>query len=303
MSPFLPHFFFPIPIYPFWLYWEGMEFKHTIAREISMAGVGIHSGQSVRMRLRPFQGGEIVFLRQDLGGLEFRLEPEKTAARNSCNLVQGEHRILTVEHLMAALAAFSIDSILIELDGEEVPALDGSARPFAEALARVEALALPMPRKPIIIRRPFMVEDDAASLKVSPSPSWVVSYRIDFDHPAIGVQELSITVDHESFTEQIAPARTFGFLKDVQDLRARDLALGGTLENALVLDEKELLNGPLRFPDEFVRHKILDLLGDLYLLGRPLRGHFQADRAGHRLHLRAVRFLLENPDLWSELPD
>jgi len=276
-----------------------MEFKHTIARDIIFGGVGIHSGKSVQMRLRPFQGGEIVFRRQDLGGLEFRLEPANAAARNSCNLVQGERRILTIEHLMAALAAFSVDSVLIELDGEEVPVMDGSAKPFAEALAGTETKALSMPRSPLSIRRPFMLEDQAASIKVSPSASWVVSYRIEFDHPAIGVQQLTVTVDHESFTEQIAPARTFGFLKDVQDLHARNLALGGTLDNALVLDEKELLNGPLRYPDEFVRHKILDLIGDLYILGRPIRGHFQVDRAGHHLHLRTVRFLLENPDLWS----
>jgi UDP-3-O-[3-hydroxymyristoyl] N-acetylglucosamine deacetylase len=280
-----------------------MEFKHTIARDISLGGVGIHSGKSVEMHLRPFQGGEITFRRLDLGGLEFRLEPEKTAARNSSNLIRGEHRILTIEHLMAALAAFSIDSVLIELDGEEVPVLDGSAKDFVEALAGAGTQALPMPRNPLSIRRTFVLEDHPASIRVSPSASWMVSYRIAFDHPAIGVQQMSFTVERDSFSEQIAPARTFGFLKDVQELRARNLAMGGTMENALVLDEKKLLNGPLRYPDEFVRHKILDLIGDLYLLGRPVRGHFQVDRGGHRLHLRTVRLLLENPDLWSDSPD
>ena len=133
---------------------------------------------------------------------------------------------------------------------------------------------------------------------MSPSSEFRVSYLIEYDHPAIQVQQLSIVADKENFISEIAPARTFGFLKDVPQLRAQNLALGGSMENAVVLDDKDVISGPLRFPDEFVRHKILDIIGDLSLLGSPLKGHFHARKAGHSLHLKAVRFLLENPDHW-----
>jgi UDP-3-O-[3-hydroxymyristoyl] N-acetylglucosamine deacetylase len=275
-----------------------MRNKQTIAREVTLSGTGIHSGTPVTMCLLPSTIGEIAFRRTDLDGLEFRIEPEKLTARNSTNLIRGEHRILTLEHLMAALYAFGIDSALIELDGEEIPILDGSACPFAEALEAAGVQELDDPLERILIQEAFILEEGEASLRVTPSDSFVISYRIEFDHPAIGVQELSLKVDLEGFVSGIAPARTFGFLKDVPALWAQQLALGGSLENALVLDEEKLINGPLRFPDEFVRHKILDLVGDLSILGRPVCGRFSANRAGHGLHLRAVRFLLENPQMW-----
>lgn len=278
-----------------------MRNKQTIAREVTLSGTGIHSGAPVSLRILPSTAGEIVFRRADLDGLEFRIEPDKMAARNSTNLIRDEHWILTIEHLMAALYAFDIDSLDIELDGEEIPILDGSARPFSRVLEGAGLTELDTPQETIRIREAFSLEEGDASIRVTPADSFEISYRIEFDHPAIGVQELSIEVNRESFASEIAPARTFGFLKDVPELRARQLALGGSLDNALVLDEKKLINGPLRFPDEFVRHKILDLVGDLSILGRPVLGRFSADRAGHGLHLRTVRFLLDNPQLWTAL--
>jgi UDP-3-O-[3-hydroxymyristoyl] N-acetylglucosamine deacetylase len=266
-----------------------------------MSGTGIHSGTQVNLSILPSTAGEVVFRRADLDGLEFRIEPDEMATRNSTNLIRGEHRILTIEHLMATLYAFGIDSADIELDGEEIPIMDGSARPFAEAIARAGLESLDAPQETIRIREEFSIEEGDASVRVTPADSFEVSYRIEFDHPAVGVQGMSIELDRTSFVSEIAPARTFGFLKDVPGLRARQLALGGSLENALVLDEEKLINGPLRFPDEFVRHKILDLVGDLSILGHPVQGRFSADRAGHGLHLRTVRFLLDNPQAWTTL--
>lgn len=278
-----------------------MRNKQTIARECALSGTGIHSGSRVSLRILPSTSGRIVFRRTDLDGLEFRIEPDKMAARNSSNLIRDEHRILTIEHLMAALYAFDIDSIDIELDGEEIPIMDGSARPFVEVLAGAGLKELDYPQETIRIRESFSLEEGGASIRVTPADSFEISYRIEFDHPAVGVQERSAEINREDFASEIAPARTFGFLKDVPELRARQLALGGSLDNALVLDEKELINGPLRFSDEFVRHKILDLVGDLSILERPVRGRFAADRAGHGLHLRTVCYLLDNPQLWTIL--
>jgi UDP-3-O-[3-hydroxymyristoyl] N-acetylglucosamine deacetylase len=149
------------------------------------------------------------------------------------------------------------------------------------------------------VLKPLVIDEAGASLTITPDEDFRISYRIDFPHPAIGTQSLSLTLSRRAFLEEIAPARTFGFLKDVPALRGKGLALGGSLANALVLDEVRVINGPLRFPDEFVRHKVLDLIGDLALFGRPLLGHFQADRAGHALHVRAVRLLLDSPGSWA----
>jgi UDP-3-O-[3-hydroxymyristoyl] N-acetylglucosamine deacetylase len=276
-----------------------MNHKHTIAEQASVSGVGIHSGQFINLRFIPNETGEIIFRRTDLGGLDFRIDPPKMAANNSSNLIQGSQQVLTIEHLMAALSACGVDSILIELDGPEVPILDGSALPFVDVLDKVGTRKLDIPRKCLIIRKKIEILEGDASLCVSPADSFIIDYRIAFDHPVIGVQKIRFSFDRTGFASQIAPARTFGFLKDVPELRARQLALGGSFENALVLDDKKVINGPLRFSDEFVRHKVLDLIGDLSILGYPVVGEFTADMAGHRLHHKTIRFLLENPDVWS----
>jgi UDP-3-O-[3-hydroxymyristoyl] N-acetylglucosamine deacetylase len=160
---------------------------------------------------------------------------------------------------------------------------------------------VPLPQEKRVVRllKPHTVEEENARLSFSPAPGLKISYAIDFPHPLIGRQEISFDLTRKAFLHEIAPARTFGFLKDVAELKKRGLALGGTLDNAVVLDEHRVLSGSLRFPDEFVRHKVLDLIGDLALFGHPLLGHFQAERAGHHLHLRAVLFLLDNPDFWT----
>ncbi len=280
------------------LYWYRMQPKRTIAKSVSLSGVGIHSGQFINLNLSPSDTGDIVFKRTDLGGMNFRIDPQFIATDNSSNLIQGGFQVRTIEHLMAALRATEVDSLLIELDGPEVPIMDGSALPFVELLDRIGRRDLDIPRKYLTIQKPIEIEEGEAGIRIAPAVAFIIDYRIAFDHPAIGVQEISFSFNRLDFASQIAPARTFGFLKDVAELRARQLALGGSLENALVLDDEKVINGPLRFPDEFVRHKVMDLIGDLSFLGYPVKGRFSADKAGHRLHLKMVRFLLENPDVW-----
>jgi len=197
---------------------------------------------------------------------------------------------------MAALFMAGVDSLVIEVKGNEIPILDGSAKIFAEAIARAGPAYLSGQKKIMKITKKFSLQDGDAMIEVSPDTCFRITYGIEFDHPAIGKQDLSLVLDPAVFISEIAPARTFGFLKDIPLLQERGLALGGSLDNALVLDDSKVINGPLRFPDEFVRHKILDLIGDLSLLGAPLRGHFKAGRAGHSLHHKAVRYLLEHPD-------
>lgn len=273
--------------------------KRTIGREISISGIGIHSGQRVKMLLKPSLRGEIIFRRLDLGNLELRVEPQRAETGNCTSLVSGSARVQTVEHLLAVLFVCGLDSLDVELDADEIPITDGSGAPLARAI--LEAGIRPLPEKKTVIKivRPWTIEEDGACVSFRPASDFSISYAIEFSHPSIGRQDLSLIISRLAFLSGIAPARTFGFLSDVQELRRRGLALGGSIENAVVLDAEKVASGPLRFPDEFVRHKILDLIGDLALLGHPLLGRFEAERAGHRLHLKTVRFLLENPDFWT----
>jgi UDP-3-O-[3-hydroxymyristoyl] N-acetylglucosamine deacetylase len=270
--------------------------KLTINRDLFFRGIGIHSGKVVDLTLRPSNSGEIVFRRTGADGPGLVLDPRATGARN-CSYLESEHgRIETVEHLLAALSAFGVDSLIVETNGPEIPILDGSALPFADAIAGAGTRPAGPEGKVLTVVAPFAVEEGAASVEAVPDPGLRISYVIEFDHPAIGIQSADIRVTTESFRSEIAPARTFGFLKDVPELRRRGLARGGSFANALLLDDEKLVNGPLRFPDEFVRHKVLDLVGDLYLLGVPVRGHFKARKAGHALHIKAVRYLLDHPE-------
>jgi UDP-3-O-[3-hydroxymyristoyl] N-acetylglucosamine deacetylase len=276
-----------------------MAAKRTLARELRFAGTGIHSGRKVNLALLPWDGGEVVFCRTDLGGREIRLDPRAAGTASSSYLLLGDIRIQTVEHLLAALAAFGIDSLLVELDGAEIPGLDGSALPFASGIAAAGTKPLAVERRAMKIVESFRLDAGEASVAVSPSDGLRIAYTIVYDHPAVGTQTIELAVTAEGFLREIAPARTFGFLKDAPALKKLGLALGSSLENTVVLDEAKILNGPLRFPDEFVRHKVLDLIGDLALLGAPVSGRFEARRAGHALHLRVVRHLLDHPGAWT----
>jgi len=288
--------------------WPGQDFeailkqKTTLQKEICFSGVGIHTGKKVEVHLKPSSSGQIVFRRTDLDDLELTLDPGIVKTKNSTFLESKGCRIQTLEHLLAVLYIFGIDSLIVELNGEEIPIMDGSASPFVQVVQDVGLQPLPEQKETVKILKPFRLEEEGASVSFAPDAAFRITYCIEYDHPLIKRQELTLAVNPESFVTEIAPSRTFGFLKDVPALRAQDLALGGSLENAVVLDDKGSISGPLRFPDECVRHKILDLIGDLSLLGSPLIGHFRAHKAGHRLHLKAVRFLLHNPEYTRAIP-
>jgi len=273
--------------------------KSTIQKEIHLSGIGVHSGTNVDLILKPSSSGQILFRRTDLDNLEFILDSKKTETLSSTSLAGEDYKIQTIEHLMAVLYAFGIDSVVIELDGNEIPIMDGSASPFVQAVLKAGIKLLPEKKKVIKILKPFIIEEKEASVSFYPDSDFKITYCIEYDHPAIQKQELSLSINLKNFVTEIAPARTFGFLKDVPALRAQGLALGGSLENAVVLDEKEVISGPLRYPEEFVRHKILDLIGDLSLLGSPVLGHFKAHKAGHALHMKTINFILDSPEFWT----
>jgi UDP-3-O-[3-hydroxymyristoyl] N-acetylglucosamine deacetylase len=276
-----------------------MIHRRTLGTEVVLTGVGVHSGQPVRMILRPSDGGRILFRRPDLGGADVPLANDNVECLNSTTLVTERFKIRTVEHVLAALFAHGIQSLVIELDADEVPILDGSARPFVEAIEKAGTRDLEPAAIPLSIPTTVTVHEEDASITASPVTGacglWL-SYTIDYPHPAIRTQSFEFMLNPASFAREIAPARTFGFLADVESLHRRGLALGASTENTVVLDYARVVNPPLRFLDEFVRHKLLDLVGDLALLGRPLSGRFSAVKAGHRLHLKLVQALAALPE-------
>jgi len=246
----------------------------------------------------------VVFVRLDAGGIEIPADLEHAGPSFYATVIQsGDVVVRTIEHLMAGLYAFLVDDVRIELDGEEVPILDGSSRPFVEAILSAGRRELDRPREYITLVRPVVVTEDDKRIAAYPGREYRVTYAIDFDHPQLGYQELTASLwSEDAFAEKVAPARTFTFERDVEQLRSRGLALGGSLDNAVVLGEQGILNPGLRFRDEFVRHKMLDLTGDLSLLARPLRAHVVAYRAGHDLHARLARRIWEARDSWYLAP-
>ncbi|HXY41218.1 MAG TPA: UDP-3-O-acyl-N-acetylglucosamine deacetylase, partial [Vicinamibacteria bacterium] len=208
----------------------------------------------------------------------------------------------TVEHLLAALSALGVDDVLVEVDGPEVPVLDGSAAPFVMLLHEAGLRPLAVPRHYLRVRQAVEVVHGQKSARLVPAEHFEVRYTIGFDHPLLRHQALSLRLSGRAFTDSIAPARTFGFLREVELLRKSGLALGGSLDNAVVIGESGVLNNKLRFPDEFVRHKILDAIGDLALLGHPLLGRLEAVRAGHALHAAVARKLLATAEAFELVP-
>jgi UDP-3-O-acyl N-acetylglucosamine deacetylase len=197
-------------------------------------------------------------------------------------------RVRTIEHLMAAAAALGLDNMVVDIEGPEVPAADGSAKPFMDLLRSGGQVSLAAPRREIVVSQPIRVGTASRWLEVLPADSLRISYTLDNSHPAIGLQVGTYDISEDVFSQELAPARTYGFLRDVPAMRQSGLALGGSLENAVVVGKRAVLNDSLRYPDEFVRHKILDLVGDLFLLGRRLRGHVVGRNAGHALNYELV---------------
>jgi UDP-3-O-[3-hydroxymyristoyl] N-acetylglucosamine deacetylase len=282
-----------------------MHYRQTLATEVGIEGVALHSGKRVRMRLVPAEPGTgIQFIRSDAGGAMVPATLEFVGPSFYATVIRKDDAVVsTIEHLMAALYALQVDDLSVELDGSEVPILDGSSRPFVDLVLEAGRIESGVERQYVTLVRPLVVTDDEKRIAAYPCSEYRVTYAIDFDHPALGYQELSASLWGEGvFAEKLAPARTFTFESDVEKLRANGLALGGSLDNAVVLGDSGILNSELRFPDEFVRHKMLDLTGDLSLLGRPLRAHVVAYRAGHDLHSRLARKIWEAQDAWYLAP-
>ena len=274
----------------------------TLRRSISCGGVGLHSGARIRMVLRPAPARTgIVFRRCDLGGAGVPARYDRVADTRLGTTIAGDAdaRVGTIEHLMAALWGCGVDNAFVDLDGPEVPAMDGSAGPFVSLIDRAGVVPLDSPRWSIAVLRPVSVEEGLARVSLHPADCAGVRCEIDFDHPAVGVQSFEFAAVNGAFREDIAPARTFGFEKDIPAMRACGLALGGSLENAILLGPQEVRNEEgLRFPDEFVRHKVLDCLGDLYLAGARIVARVEAHRAGHALNNRLLRKLFADPANW-----
>ena len=276
-------------------------YEQTLADAIAFEGIGLHTGEPVRLRILPAPPGKgIIFRRVDLENFEIRADVTSVArVAYATTLMSQGVWISTVEHVLSALYGSGVDNAYVELDNLEVPILEGSAQPFTEAIGRVGLLRQDRLRSYLRIKREFAVEENGKSLRILPSTTFAVKYTIDFPHPQVGLQELELECTSSAYAASIAPARTFGFYDQIEQLRDSGLIRGGSLDNAIILTHNGLLNDTfLRFPDEFVRHKILDLLGDFALVGKPVLGRLVAERAGHALHTRFVSELLESRSHW-----
>ncbi len=277
--------------------------KRTIAKGISLRGIGLHTGEEVQIRIMPEPSGRgISFYRVDYPEKVWIPGNLKEVKSTSYATTIGSNgtRISTVEHLMSALYGLGVDSALVEVKGPEIPIMDGSALEFGEAIQEAGLRSIGKERRYLKILKELTVEDGQSSITVRPFEGFRVHYTIEFQHPLINRQELELDIDEESFLRLISPARTFGFLNEVYSLRKAGLAKGGSLENAVVLDHKRVLNPEgLRFSDEFVRHKILDFVGDISLLSLPVKGFFMVKRSGHTLNHRFLKELIAKRDHWE----
>lgn len=277
--------------------------QRTLKREVGCTGIGLHSGQRVHICLKPAPVDTgIKFVRKDLPGcpsVDARFENvvdttlATTIGCNGCT-------VSTVEHLMAALFGLGLDNAIIELDGPEVPIMDGSAAPFVFLIKSAGILVQEKAKTFIVIQKPFEVKDGSRSVHILPSKKLKISYEIHFQHPLLKNQTYEFSFSTKNFTEEISKARTFGFLKDVETLKQNGLAKGGSLDNAIVVDEFKILNEDgLRYQDEFVRHKILDFIGDLSIVGAPIIGHFKVKKSGHFLNQHMLKKLMKSKRHWT----
>jgi UDP-3-O-acyl N-acetylglucosamine deacetylase len=265
-----------------------MELQQTLRHPVHLAGIGLHSGDPVKMTASP-AGADTGILFRASDGTLIPANADHVVDTNSATTVGAFGvRVRTIEHLMAAAAALAVDNMVVDIDGPEVPAADGSAKPFLDLLRAAGRVSLPAPRRPVVITAPIRVGTESRWLEALPADSLRISYTLDNSHPVIGLQVGTYGITEEVFADELAAARTYGFLRDVPVMRQNGLARGGSLENAVVVGKRLVLNDSLRYPDEFVRHKILDLVGDLFLLGRPLRAHVVGRNAGHALNYQLV---------------
>ncbi|HSJ47713.1 MAG TPA: UDP-3-O-acyl-N-acetylglucosamine deacetylase [Gammaproteobacteria bacterium] len=281
--------------------------QRTLKNVIRATGVGLHTGEKVYLTLRPAAPNTgIVFRRTDLEPpVEIRARPENVGDTVlSTTLVNGDVRISTVEHLLSAMAGLGIDNAYVDLSATEVPIMDGSAGPFVFLIQSAGIEEQNAPKRFIRIKRPVLVEDEDKWARFDPFDGFKVGFTIDFQHPVFkeDTQRAEVDFSTTSFVREVSRARTFGFMRDIEQLRAHNLALGGSLDNAVVLDDYRVLNTDgLRYEDEFVKHKILDAIGDLYLLGQSLIGAFHGHKSGHALNNRLLRALMAEQDAWEEV--
>ena len=282
-----------------------MIFQRSIKKEVSAIGVGLHSGEKVRITLKPSkENSGIIFKRTDLDlPVEINVEPKAIKeTRLSSTIGKGKNKISTIEHLMSALSASGIDNILIEVHGSEIPIMDGSSISFVYLINSAVVYEQSKPKKFAVIKQEIKVQEDEKYAKFEPYNGFLVDFTIDFPHPAFKEENNRVEIDFfkDSYVNFISRARTFGFMQEVEYLRANGLARGGSLDNAIVLDEYKILNDEgLRYSDEFVRHKILDAIGDLYMIGMPIIGKFTAYKSGHELNNKLLRLMLENKSKWA----
>jgi UDP-3-O-[3-hydroxymyristoyl] N-acetylglucosamine deacetylase len=278
-----------------------MNAQRTLRRSTSCAGIGLHSGKKVTLSLKPAAvGSGIRFRRADLGGLEVPATVQHVGGINyATGLTRDAVHIDTVEHLLSALVSLGVDNVLVDLNSPEVPIMDGSAAPFVYLIQEAGLKVQSSPRQYLKVVRPITMTRGDKRIALYPSDHFKVTYSIAFDHPLLRHQSRTIRLSEDAFVDEIAPARTFTFLKEVEMLRQQGLALGGSLENAIVVGDTGVLNNALRFDDEFVRHKILDVIGDMALVGHPLIGHLVAHRGGHALHTAFAAQVLEESDAWT----
>jgi UDP-3-O-[3-hydroxymyristoyl] N-acetylglucosamine deacetylase len=279
-----------------------LPYEQTIRTDVSCKGVGLHSGAPVQLRILPAAAGTgIVFRRTDLD--DFAIEASgRNVARVSyaTSLMKKGVLISTTEHLLAAFTGAGIDNAIVELDNLELPILDGSARPFIDMIQKAGIRRQRKVRTYLKIVRDIELREGDKFIAVYPANTYSVSYSINFPHPKIGKQTYCVTLNNGNFLKEIAAARTFGFMHEAEAMRQQGLIRGASTENAIVLDKTDVLNPPLRFTDEFVRHKVLDLIGDLALIGKQILGSVVADRAGHAMHTALVSRILRDKSYWKE---
>ncbi|WP_457749164.1 UDP-3-O-acyl-N-acetylglucosamine deacetylase [Sulfurimonas sp.] len=273
-------------------------YQTTIKKSVELVGIGLHKGSPVRLRLEPLESNSgIVFYRSDVD-VSIPLIPENVVDTKMATVIgKGDHVISTIEHLLSAVYAYGIDNLRVIVDADEVPVMDGSSASFCMLLDEAGIQELDIPKKVMMIKKEVQIKEGEKYVKLSPSPDLNYDFTIKFPHPVIQKQAYVLKFTKESYKNEISRARTFGFLHEVQYLRSKGLALGGSLENAIVLDDKKILNPEgLRFSDEFVRHKILDAIGDMSLIGMNFIGNYEALAGSHDLNHKLTLELLKNAD-------
>jgi UDP-3-O-[3-hydroxymyristoyl] N-acetylglucosamine deacetylase len=280
-----------------------MLYQKTIQSPVTVSGIGLHTGKDASITFKPAPpGAGVYFFRQDISGLpSLKASSRNVKATQMATVLGGDlFAVSTIEHCMSAVAALQIDNLHIEMRGPEIPIGDGSSRPFYDALVNAGIIEQEILRKYFLIKKPVYFSQGDKYAYALPHNGFKVSCTIEFPHPSIGKQKIEVELTQDSFDRELSQARTFGFLKDVQYLQAKGLALGGSLENAVVLDDKGILNPEgLRYKDEFVRHKAMDAIGDLTMLGHPILGHIVLHKAGHDLMHWFVEHLMKQEDSYE----